>query len=782
MEENLMCALLTANLSLTVFLAIDDVSLPFRKNVGLYLSKPVVRREPVLAPSPFGSAAPDNSAAHFYGTVLHDNGKFRMWYYAAHWGKNPDWPPQMMRQVAKSPGWFHGECPLFQGPICYAESDDGIAWTKPALGQVLFKGSRANNALALPHAVVGSAGVIKDETEPDPSRRYKMVYEFFPDQSEPPIAEYGTKPSVALAVSPDGLRWTVIGIPFRSQFVEPSSFIKHEGQYVIHYQVMDKWAGYLAEGGTPCGRTGVARVSSDFEHWPDVLAEAFALAEPEDRSKRGQSGSYDQVHLGVGAASFGNVCVGLYGLWHNADFSKAFDSISCDFGLLVSNDGVHFREPVKGHRFLRREESPVTPVPGHAFNTVLCQANGILNVGDETRIYHGRWRNVGGNQLNDVLKYYSGEVALATLPRDRWGALGLNPDATAGEVWSSVVTLPPAGCEIVLNADGARGMRVEIADERLHPIAGFSGPASGKPDVEGGLDCLVKWPGANLSALGGRRVRLGVHLQASGPNAPRLYAVYLRPGQETARMTTVSGTAYAMLPPHDGAPAPTLLLLAMAGTDTLATEPYCRVGRLLYGQGWNVVSLDLPCHGDDRRAGEPEQLAGWAARTAAGEDVAAAFRQRVNDVVADLVARKMADPARLAAAGTSRGGFMAFQAAAGNPLIRAVAGFAPVTDLLALSEFSSLKDPALAGQLALTNVAGKLAERAVWITIGDHDGRVGTDRAAAFANALRQAAEQQNLKARVTLNVVPVPGHTSLPAWHEQAADWLKQAVVVQGK
>ena len=43
-------------------LAIDDVSLPLRKNVCLYLNKPVVRREPVLAPSPLDSNAPDNAA------------------------------------------------------------------------------------------------------------------------------------------------------------------------------------------------------------------------------------------------------------------------------------------------------------------------------------------------------------------------------------------------------------------------------------------------------------------------------------------------------------------------------------------------------------------------------------------------------------------------------------------------------------------------------------------------------------------------------------------------
>ncbi len=83
------------------FLAIDDVSLPLRKNVCLYLSKPTVRPEPVLAPSSPESNAPDNLAAHFYGTVLHDAGKFRMWYYACHRGKNPDWPPSKMQQAAK---------------------------------------------------------------------------------------------------------------------------------------------------------------------------------------------------------------------------------------------------------------------------------------------------------------------------------------------------------------------------------------------------------------------------------------------------------------------------------------------------------------------------------------------------------------------------------------------------------------------------------------------------------------------------------------------------------
>lgn len=504
-------------------LAIDDVLLPFRKDVGLYLTKPNVRPAPVLQPSPFGSGAPDDLAAHFYGTVLHDEGKFRMWYYACHWGKNPDWPPDMMQQIAKSPGWFHGECPLFQGPLCYAESEDGITWRKPNLGQVSFKRSRDNNALALPHTVVSGAIVIKDEDDSDPAHRYKMTYQFFPDQSDPAINEDGDITTVATAVSPDGIHWTVTGIPFRNQFVEPSSFIKHNGQYIIHYHVMESWAGWCAEGGTSCGRTGVARVSPDFDYWPDTIAEAFALPEPEDHEKRGASGEYDQVHLGVGAASFGNVCVGLYGLWHNAEFDKSFDAISGDLGLLISHDGIHFHEPVKGHRFLRREESLATPVPGYDFHTILTQANGILNVGDETRIYHGRWRNVGGHALDETLQYYSGEVALATFPRDRWGALALNPGAHEGTICSAPVVVPANGM-LTCNADGAAGLTVELLDVQFRPIAGFN---NGTSNETGGLDCRIHWPAHTLSELEGQTIRAQVHLRTKDNHSPRIYALYI---------------------------------------------------------------------------------------------------------------------------------------------------------------------------------------------------------------------------------------------------------------
>jgi hypothetical protein len=493
-----------------LLLAVDEYLLPLRENVSYYFAKPAVRREPVLVPSRDDPNAPDQVAAHFYGTVLHEGGKFRMWYYACHLSKVGDAARADLQYVK-------------QGPVCYAESADGIRWTKPNLGQFELRGSKANNGIALPDDQIETVNLIKEERDPDPARRYKMVYN----------AHNGKTWVIRTATSPDGVRWKAAPAYAIDTFIETSSFYRFNGLYVVHGQ-----RGTHSENGAPQGRQGRALVSVDFDHWLPGQTDAFLLPEPLDPAARGGRKPYDQVHLGIGAASFGNVLVGLYGLWHNQAGDPAltgrdswfgYARTSADLGLVVSNDGLHFREPVKGRPYLSRFDAPATPVPGKDYPTILCQSgNGILNVGDETRIYHGRWLNAeyGGG--------YSGEVGLATLPRDRWGALGLYPEDSQrgyqphGAVWSAPVRLPAGGCRVVLNAEGAAGMSVEIADERFKLLGDYSGDRRGKPTRSGGLDCPVAFAAGDLAALGGKTVRLKIHLAKEAAVNPRLYAVYLR--------------------------------------------------------------------------------------------------------------------------------------------------------------------------------------------------------------------------------------------------------------
>ncbi|PYV07500.1 MAG: hypothetical protein DMG07_28645 [Acidobacteria bacterium] len=128
---------------------------------------------------------------------------------------------------------------------------------------------------------------------------------------------------------------------------------------------------------------------------------------------------------------------------------------------------------------------------------------------------------------------YWGEVGLATLPRDRWGALGLYPEdardfESQGSVWSAPIQLPAGGCQVVLNADHVGRMTVEVSDPQFNLLPEYSGDRSGKSDKESGLDCPIAFAAGNLSALGGKTVRFRVHMKKEGGSNPRLYAVYLR--------------------------------------------------------------------------------------------------------------------------------------------------------------------------------------------------------------------------------------------------------------
>ncbi len=497
-----------------LLLAIDDYLLPLRENVGSYLSTPTYRKKAVLRPSRDNPLAPDQVASHFYGAVIHDEGNYRMWYYAI---------------AMKEPGDAdHADVKeLLQGPVSYAESDDGFTWTKPNLGQVSVRGSKDNNAIALPDKLIEGVNVIKDESDPDPTRRYKMVYN--------PRNEKTNTWVIRTATSSDGIHWKAADDYGIDKFLETASLYKFNDYYIINGQRIT-----FSDGGHPSGRQGRAILSTNFDDWLPGDTAAFLLPEPANPAERGQTMPYDQVHLGVGAASYGSVAVGFYGLWHNVpgdeDSQKrwgwfGYGKISCDLGLVISNDGLHFREPVKGHVYVSRFDTPATPVPGKNFPTILTQSgNGILNVGDETRIYFGRWLNADYNMG------YSGEVAVAILPRDRWGALGLYPDKglrhqkiqNHGFVWSAPIRLPASGCQVVLNADHTKGMTVEISDSRFQLLSGYSGVRGGKTERESGLDCAVSWAGGDLAVLGGQTVRFKINIEKDGDKDPRLFAVYLR--------------------------------------------------------------------------------------------------------------------------------------------------------------------------------------------------------------------------------------------------------------
>ena len=146
--------------AVTLF-SFDDVSIPFTQNLKLVMRSP--QRHPA---NPVVKRGPENSvddwAVQFYGSVIRDRstGKFRMWYVAVSKSERND------RMLPRSAPWR----------VAYAESDDGITWTKPNLGLVLSGGNTNNNLVKLDPRIGGvlNLKVLHDPDDPNPNRRYKM--------------------------------------------------------------------------------------------------------------------------------------------------------------------------------------------------------------------------------------------------------------------------------------------------------------------------------------------------------------------------------------------------------------------------------------------------------------------------------------------------------------------------------------------------------------------------------------------------------------------------------
>ncbi|MFO0917636.1 MAG: alpha/beta fold hydrolase [Planctomycetaceae bacterium] len=237
---------------------------------------------------------------------------------------------------------------------------------------------------------------------------------------------------------------------------------------------------------------------------------------------------------------------------------------------------------------------------------------------------------------------------------------------------------------------------------------------------------------------------------------------------------TASGVRYGIWPEKPMQPAPTLFIFSGALEDTLKSEYFRQAGNVLAKQGYLCVSIDLPCHGQDVRAEEPDGLAGWRHRLEQGDDFVAHATSRFRQVLDELIALKLADPDRIAACGTSRGGYMAVQFAAADPRIKCVAAFAPVTELTALREFSKFPQQERTNSLSLKSRAGQLAGRAVWVIIGDRDDRVSTEEAIAFCRAVTAESLERKRPALVDLHVVSEPkGHTTPSGAAELAAAWI---------
>jgi len=469
-----------------VLFPFDNYSVPFTwgLKLDLVMAKNPDARNPIVV-RPGQPGEPDSETVRYYGTVIQVGDELRMWYLGG--GGKSDPIPHLLPPLK---GWH----PL------YAVSKDGINWEKPKLGLMEYNGNKQNNLLDFMDGKygVGEHVVIYEPEDPDPARRFKMVFE---------CGKYNNR--LAVAFSPDGLRWTESPRNPVGPFLEESGLIKFNGCYYVNGQGGGQYGS---------GRKMVTFASYDFEHWSQACALSFRRGPIVDLGPD-KWNTLEEVHLGASLTGRGNVIIGIYGMWHG-DSTGDRSRVTMDLGLIVSNDALHFHEPIPDFRFIPAREELEVP-PGRA---ALAQGQGMVNLGEKTLYWYEVW---GSGDTTGV--------RMATWERDRFGyfRVFLPPDPGGRSPHPHFISCPikldRAGARVFINAVGLSEnteLTVELLDLKFQGIPGYSG-GDCIPIRTSGFRQAATWRGKEALEAFSHPVFVRVTFGGLRPEDAKLYAVYV---------------------------------------------------------------------------------------------------------------------------------------------------------------------------------------------------------------------------------------------------------------
>jgi len=493
--------------AMTLF-AFDSVSIPHTQNLRLEMRQPQRHpANPVLQRGAPGT--PDAHGVQFYGSIIRESGKYRLWYVA--------FDDDEKSKVA-SARWR----------AAYAESTDGVTWTKPNLGLVEFAGNTNNNLIKTEPGPWGFVNlkVLADPDDPDPARRYKISTHVY-------FRHHTRLGTLAPFASADGLTWKLLtdARPVKADLrkedlvlpgvhFEPcGGLYKWDGQYFI--------CGQNALPGTHHYQGRVVRLyrSADFVNWSSTSSIAFVRTPQHEYLGAGKSREGEQNHEGISVWNRGNVLLGITGRWHGA---AEWKGVTVDLGFVMSNDGVNFREPKHEWTFLKRGEDGQWDQGG------LLQGQGFENIADQTFIYYGAW---DPRHFENTPK--RGGVGIALLPRDRFGDLVVDtsgegpgdyqlPKITAEFVTASIPVKRGTSPRFFVNADGLgadAALRIELLDHLERPLAGYSGKDAALVRTSG-FQTPIEWAGAHALP---ERIRIHVVFEGGNRTAIRFSAIYMQP-------------------------------------------------------------------------------------------------------------------------------------------------------------------------------------------------------------------------------------------------------------
>lgn len=432
-------------------------------------------------------------------TVLKDGGVYRMYYRGSGYGAT-------------------GAEDRLAELTAYAESRDGLAWTKPSLGLHSFRGSKDNNIILPPGDKRRISHNFSAFVDPRPGipadERYKGVGG---------TREHG----LFRLVSADGIRWrmfseTPIFLGYALDTVNVAFWSEAEGHFVAYIRT---WS----EGGTPeqpkfRGLRTVSRATSkDFVTWTVPQPMTYGDSEPEHIYTNATQPYFRSPHIQI-SLPFRYVD-GLAGSVTDhqappktgrAALTKAeMDAWNFDLPWMrVGVSDVIFMTSRGGNAYDRTfMESFIRPGLERAAWTSRgnCPVYGVVPTGpDEMSLYL---------QLHYMLPSY--HIRRYSLRLD--GFASVNAPFAGGELLTKPLTF--RGDQLVLNVSTSSigHVLVELQDEGGRPLPGFS-LADADEIVGDATQRIATWRGsADVASLAGQILRIRFKLKDAD-----LYSIQFR--------------------------------------------------------------------------------------------------------------------------------------------------------------------------------------------------------------------------------------------------------------
>ena len=404
---------------------------------------------------------PWESATLNWFSVMNDDGRYRMWY-----------------ECYDVKGWPTADDTSF----CYAESRDGVHWTKPNLGLFTYHGETNTNILfrqigeGTYRSRVHGTCVFKDPHAPA-DRRYKAVSQgMFQGKA------YKRPHRIAGMVSADGLHWHRLPKPICNIFAD-SQYSAFWDETLQRYVLF----GRTARNGRAIGRAE----SKEFSTFPP-LQTVLSHDDPNPPD----ADIYNPCALKYPFAA--RAYFMFFSLFHH-------QTQTLDIHLAVSRDG---------RRWTRPSPSPFLALgPKDAFDSgSLYMGQGLIRNRDEIWMYYSGSPLRHGITLQDLIKPENARIYSRVVSRLD-GFVSADAGSEAG--WFATPLLTFRGHHLFLNTRVRKGgeIRIGLLDKHGTAIPDFS-TAQCRPISGNGTHVAVQWQGGgNLATLAGKPLRMRVQMK-----------------------------------------------------------------------------------------------------------------------------------------------------------------------------------------------------------------------------------------------------------------------------